>query len=242
MKSLVKPSILVVEDDASLAAVLVSTLQMHGFEITHAAKASNALALLEQCQLDLILLDLGLPDMNGIEVIPRIRAWSQMPIIVLSARGHENDKVTALNLGADDYLTKPFGTGELLARIRVALRHRDQRNESRPEQPVLRCGALEIHLARHEVHRDHHRIILTPTEYDLLVCLAHRQGQVVTHKQILKTVWGSTANTHQSDSLRVFIRTLRKKIEPDPARPTYLITEVGIGYRLTEPGMMPAGP
>ena len=234
MKPLVKIRILLVEDDASLSAVLMSTLQIHGFEISHASSASNTLLLLEQQKVDLILLDLGLPDMDGIEVIPRIRSWSQMPIIVLSARGHEDDKVRALNLGADDYLTKPFGTSELLARIRVALRHQEQWNEPSPEQPVLRCGALEIHLARHEVHKDNQRIPLTPTEYDLLVCLARRQGQVVTHHQILKSVWGSGAATHHSDSLRVFIRTLRKKIEPNPARPTYLVTEIGVGYRLID--------
>jgi two-component system KDP operon response regulator KdpE len=179
---------------------------------------------------ELILLDLGLPDCDGLDLTRRMREWTRVPIIVISARGREDDKVEALDAGADDYLTKPFGMGELLARMRVALRHARQA-QTQDALQVIELGNLRIDLARREVLQDGHEIHLTPTEYKLLTLLARHAGKVLTHRQILKEVWGPAygAQTHY---VRVHMAELRKKIEGDPARPTLIITEPGVGYRM----------
>lgn len=179
-------------------------------------------------RLDVIILDMGLPDEDGLDVIRRIREWSQIPIIVLSVRGREADKIEALDRGADDYVTKPFGMGELLARIRAALRHRLQ---SEVEEPVFRSGGLTVDLARRVVSVDGREVKLTPKEYDLLHALVIHAGKVLTHQQLLREVWGP-AYVNQPHYLRVYIGQLRQKIEPDPAQPRYILTEPGVGYRL----------
>jgi len=178
-----------------------------------------------------ILLDLGLPDGDGLELVRTVREWCAAPVIVLSAREREDDKVTALDAGADDYLTKPFGTSELLARIRVALRH--ARGQRTAGDPVLAIGPIAIDLARHEVHVDGKQIHLTPIEFRLLALLARHAGKVLTHRQLLHEVWGprSTQHTHY---LRVHMAALRRKVEADPARPRWLATEAGVGYRLRD--------
>ena len=180
----------------------------------------------------MILLDLGLPDIDGIEVTRRIREWSATPIIVISARGREQDKIDALDAGADDYLTKPFSVGELLARIRVALRHRAHVGGEETE-PVFEAAGLRVDLGRREVSVDGREVHLTPTEYNLLAALVRHAGRVVTQRQLLKDVWGINA-VSQSHTLRVYMAQLRHKIEADPARPRLLTTEPGVGYRLRD--------
>lgn len=176
---------------------------------------------------DLIVLDLGLPDVTGMEVLDHIRQWSQVPIIILTAQDQEQDKVTALDCGADDYVTKPFGMGEFMARLRVALRH----IAKTPEEPVLKLGNLLIDLSQRSVALNEEKIKLTPTEYDLLKELALNAGRVMTHRHLLKQVWGGSEYESDSHYLRVYIGHLRKKIEEDPTRPKYILTEPGIGYR-----------
>ena len=176
---------------------------------------------------DIIILDLGLPDMEGTEVTRRIREWSEVPIIILSVREQENDKIAALDAGADDYLTKPFGTGELMARIRAALRHSARKDN----EPVIEIDQLRIDLERRQVMMADHEISLTPTEYDILRLLAQNLGKVLTHRQLLQSVWGYSSE-EDLHLLRVNISNLRHKIEPDPSRPHYIRTEAGVGYRL----------
>ncbi len=177
---------------------------------------------------ELVLLDLGLPDMDGLEVIHRLREWSTVPIIVVSVRGQEAEKIEALDGGADDYVTKPFGMGELLARLRAALRHRLQ---AEVEEPVFRTGGLTVDLLRRVVTVDGQEVKLTPKEYDLLRLLVTHAGKVITHQQLLREVWGP-GSVYETHYLRVYIGQLRQKLEPDPARPHYLLTESGVGYRL----------
>lgn len=227
------PLVLVVEDEPPMQRFLQASLGSHGYRVLGAATAAQAIQLATANNPDLLLLDLGLPDADGIDLTRQIRGWSDVPIIVLSARGREDDKVAALDAGADDYLTKPFGTRELLARIRVALRHVEHRGAAN-EPPVLGLAAgVRIDLARREVTRDGVPIHLTPTEYKLLVFLAHHAGRVLTHRQILKEVWGA-AYVAQSHYVRVHVAELRKKIELDPARPKLIETEPGVGYRLRD--------
>jgi two-component system KDP operon response regulator KdpE len=180
----------------------------------------------------LLLLDLGLPDGDGVDLVRSLREWSQIPIIVISARGREADKVIALDAGADDYLTKPFGVGELLARIRVALRHARAAGAG-PADPVIEIGPLRIDEARHEVTMAGETVHLTPIEFKLLARLAHHAGKVLTHRQLLRDVWGPRA-ADQTHYLRVHMAALRRKLERDPARPHWLVTEPGVGYRLRE--------
>ena len=225
-----EPQILIVEDEAAMQRFLQTTLRAHGFAVLDAATAKAAMVLVTTHTPDLILLDLGLPDGDGLELVKQIRGWSQVPILVVSARGREADKVEALDLGADDYLTKPFGTRELLARIRVALRHRVQ---TTAETPILQLAHVEIDQARREVKREGQIVHLTPTEYKLLVLLATHAGKVLTHRQILQQVWGP-AYAAQTHYVRVQMAELRKKIELDPARPQLILTEPGIGYRLRD--------
>lgn len=219
--------ILVIDDEPQIRKLLKVTLQAHRYEISDAATGEEGVALASVSPPDLIILDLGLPDMGGLEVLKRIREWSAIPIIVLTAKDREEDKIVALDSGADDYVTKPFGMGELVARIRVALRH----VAKTVYEPVLKFGRLEIDLAQRLVELDGERVKLTPTEYDLLKVLASNAGKVITQRQLLQQVWGSHYNESDSHYLRVYIGHLRKKLEEDSTRPKYILTEPGIGYR-----------
>ncbi|MCC6641723.1 MAG: response regulator [Deltaproteobacteria bacterium] len=225
------PVVLLVEDEAPMRRLLRLSLAAHGFRVIEAQTGALGLSLAASHNPDVLLLDLGLPDGDGIDVVRRLREWSRTPVIVLSARGREDDKVAALDAGADDYLTKPFGVGELLARVRVALRHGAAATPS--GESALETPGLRIDLARREVTVDGREVALTPTEYRILVLLAHNAGRVLTHRQILKEVWGQ-AHVGQSHTVRVHVAELRKKIEADPARPRRLITEPGVGYRLRD--------
>jgi two-component system KDP operon response regulator KdpE len=219
--------ILVIDDEPQIQKLLRVTLQAQGFEIVAASSGEEGILQATMVRPDLIVLDLGLPDIPGMEVLHRIREWTQIPIVVLTAKDREEDKITALDSGADDYVTKPFGMGELLARIRVALRH----NAKSEDEPILDFGRLVIDLSVRIVELDDEKIKLTPTEYELLKILATNAGRVMTHKQLLQQVWGGHQYDTDSHYLRVYIGHLRKKIEADPARPNFIITEPGIGYR-----------
>ena len=221
------PRILVVDDEIAIQRFLKTVLAAEEFSLHLAENGHGALAAAATVKPDLILLDLGLPDMDGIEVIRRIREWSPVPIIVLSVREREDDKVQALDAGADDYLTKPFGIGELLARIRASLR----RVVQQVPEPVYRVDELEVDLERRRVTVRNEEVQLTPTEYDLLRLLVTHAGKVLTHSQILRQLWG-VAYVEQPHVLRVNISNLRRKIESDPSRPRYITTEPGVGYRL----------
>lgn len=224
------PLVLVVEDEPPMRKFIRASLTSHGYRLLEADRASEALMLATSHNPELILLDLGLPDADGIELTRQIREWSQVPIIVISARGREDDKVAALDAGADDYLTKPFGVNELLARMRVAQRHAV--GAAAPE-PVFELGELRIDFARREVTRAGEPMHLTPIEYKLLGLFARHAGKVLTHRQILKEVWGP-AHASQTHYVRVHMAELRKKIELDPSRPKLLVTEPGVGYRLRD--------
>ncbi|MBK7151487.1 MAG: response regulator [Sandaracinaceae bacterium] len=224
--------VLVVEDEPQMRRFIRASLRSHGYRVIEAERASEALMLITSQNPELVLLDLGLPDGDGIDVTKQVREWSAVPIIVISARGREDDKVAALDAGADDYLTKPFGVNELLARMRVALRHAQTVGASPPLQ-VLEFDGLTIDLARREVSRGAEPIHLTPIEYKLLVLFAHHAGKVLTHRHILKEVWGPAYAT-QTHYVRVHMAELRKKVEVDPTRPRLLITEPGVGYRLRD--------
>ncbi len=225
------PLLLVVEDEPQVRRFLRASLGAHGFRLVEAESAREAVQLATSHNPEIILLDLGLPDGDGIALTRELREWTRVPIIVISARGRETDKVEALDAGADDYLTKPFGVNELLARIRVALRHAQQ--TAATATPIVEAGPLRIDLARREVTLDGHAVHLTPIEYRLLALLAQHAGKVLTHRQILKEVWGP-AHASESHYLRVYMAQLRRKIEADPARPRLLVTEQGVGYRLRE--------
>ncbi|MDP3478777.1 MAG: response regulator [Desulfoprunum sp.] len=220
------PRILIVDDEPAIQRFLKTALSNGEFSLSQAENGHAALATAVATKPDVILLDLGLPDMDGVEVIDRIRQWSQVPIIVLSVRDRETDKVRALDSGADDYLTKPFGVGELLARIRVMLR----RSLQQTPEPVYRIDELEVDLARRLVLLRGEEISLTPTEYDVLRLFVINAGKVLTHRQILKQIWGS-AYLEQPHILRVNVSNLRHKLETDASRPRYILTESGVGYR-----------
>ena len=226
--------VLVVEDEPQMRRFLRATLTAHGYRQLEAGTAAEALLLASRHNPELVLLDLGLPDGDGLDVTRKLREWSQLPIIVLSARGREDDKIEALDAGADDYLTKPFGAGELLARIRVALRHAQSRSGAADVQ-ALELGALRIDFTRREVTRDGQEVHLTPIEYKLLALLAHNAGRVLTHRQILEHVWGQ-GHADQTHYVRVHMAELRRKVEADPTRPKLLVTEPGVGYRLRDRG------
>ena len=221
------PRILVVDDELPIQRFLRTALDTGEFSLHQAEDGHSALAAAVATRPDIILLDLGLPDIDGVEVIRRIREWSQVPIIVLSVREREDDKVKALDAGADDYLTKPFGVGELLARIRAALR----RSLLEAPEPLYRREGLEVDLTRRRVQVAGEEVQLTPTEYELLRLLVTHAGKVLTHSQILRQIWG-VAYMEQPHVLRVNISNLRRKIEKDPSRPRYILTEPGVGYRL----------
>ena len=220
----------VIEDDAQIRRFLKATFEENGFKYVEADTAKKGLIQCETQMPDLIIVDLGLPDMDGLEVIERVREWTKVPIVVLSARGQEKDKVTALDSGADDYLTKPFGVDELMARIRVALRH-SARTESAEGETIFRHKGLEVDLAKRVVSVSGKEVHLTPIEYRLLATLVKHAGKVLTHKQLLLEVWGPNAEL-EHQYVRVYMNQLRHKLEPEPARPKYLVTETGVGYRL----------
>jgi two-component system, OmpR family, KDP operon response regulator KdpE len=226
------PVILLIEDDAQIRRFLRASLVTQGYELIEAETGREGLAAAASRVPDIVLLDLGLPDMEGLEVIKQLRAWSGVPIIVLSARGQERDKVANLDAGADDYLTKPFGVGELLARMRVALRKFLSTEESQPE-PAYSLGKIKVDFERRLVFRGQEEVHLTPIEYKLLAVLIRHRGKVVTHRQLLEEVWGRSY-TEQNPYLRIFILNLRRKLEADPTRPQFLLTEPGVGYRLRE--------
>jgi len=224
----VAPTVLVIEDEPQMRRFLKTSLESHGYQLVEAVTAREGLAQASGRNPDVILLDLGLPDLDGIELTRRVREWSQVPIIVISARGREQDKIAALDAGADDYLTKPFGMGELLARLRVALRRAATADDG---QPVFVVDALRVDLAARRVFRGDTEIHLTPIEYKLLTTLVRHAGRVLTHRQLLKDVWGPNAVDH-THYVRVYMTQLRHKLEDDPSRPKLLLTEPGVGYRL----------
>jgi two-component system KDP operon response regulator KdpE len=226
----VGPLVLLVEDELSMRKFLRASLTAHGFRLVEATTAREGLALATSHNPEVILLDLGLPDEDGIELTRKLRAWSRVPIIVISARGREDDKVLALDAGADDYVTKPFGVNELLARVRVALRHAQAAQVS-SASTIVDLGGLQIDLERRRVLVDEQEVHLTPIEYRLLTLLARQAGKVLTHRHMLKEIWGAH-HMEQTHYLRVRMAELRKKIERDPARPEWLLTEPGVGYRL----------
>ena len=222
------PLILLVEDEPQMRRFLRVALEGSGYRYLEASTGEEGLAMAVQHRPDVILLDLGLPDMDGLDLMTRVREWSQTPVIVISARGQETDKIGALDVGADDYLTKPFGTGELLARIRVALRHADP---GAVEDPMFILGRWRVDLAKRQILIDGKEVHLTPLEYGLFTTLIRHAGKVVTQRQLLKEVWGGVAGA-QPLYLRVYMAQLRHKLEEDPSRPRYLRTEPGVGYRL----------
>ena len=222
------PHILVIDDEPQIVRALRTVLTHKRFEVSTASRGEDGLALAATKPPDVVILDLGLPDMDGLEICARLREWTQVPIIVLSVRDTEAEKVAALDQGADDYLTKPFGIDELLARVRVALRHHAL-NRGSPT-PVVKAGLLEIDLAGHRVTRDGLEVKLTATEFKLLAYLASHAGRVLTHQAILTHVWGALEVSH-TEYLRVYIRQLRKKLEADQDHPQIIVTEAGVGYR-----------
>lgn len=226
------PKVLVIEDEPPIRKFLRISLDSHGYQVTETGTAATGLGHAIAEPPDAVILDLGLPDQDGLEVISRLREWSRVPIIVLSARGREADKVAALDAGADDYLTKPFGVGELLARLRVALRH-SATAASPALESVFQVGELKVDLTRREVSIGPRAIHLTPTEYRLLIVLVTHAGKVVTHRQLLKEVWGPDS-VYENQYLRVYMGQLRRKLEEDATRPRYLKTESGVGYRLMD--------
>lgn len=219
--------VLVVDDEKQIRRMLKAALEGHGYDIAEAATGQQGLSQTAIFHPDLIVLDLGLPDFDGVEVIQRLREWTQIPIIVLSVREHEDDKIKALDAGADDYVTKPFSMGELLARLRASLR----RTAGSEDTPLLTFGELSVDLARRYVTIRGEEVKLTPTEYEVLKYLAQQAGRVVTHRQLLKAIWGSNYQ-EESQYLRVYVGQLRRKIEADPSQPAIIITEPGVGYRL----------
>jgi two-component system KDP operon response regulator KdpE len=222
--------VLVVEDEPQVLRFLRASLGAHGYRLVEATTGQQALVEAATRLPDIVLLDLGLPDLDGVEVARRLREWSAVPVIVLSARGQENDKILALDAGADDYLTKPFGVGELLARMRVALRHADRVAAGLGES-ALETGDLRVDLAARRVFVRGEEVRLTRTEFNLLATLVRHAGKVLTHRQLLQEVWGP-GSAGESHYLRVYMGQLRHKLEEDAARPRYLVTETGVGYRL----------
>ena len=227
------PLVLVVEDEAPLRKFIRASLCSHEYRIVEADHASQVATLVTSHNPALVLMDLGLPDGDGIELTKDLREWSRVPVIIISARGREDDKVAALDAGADDYLTKPFGVNELLARMRVALRHSEGTGTSEA-LPLLEFGELKINLANRVVTRRDTELHLTPIEYKLLTLFAKNAGKVLTYKYIFGAIWGPT-NAAQSHNVRVHMAELRRKVEPDAAEPSLFITEAGVGYRLREP-------
>lgn len=224
-----RPVLLIVEDELAIRRFLRTALRPQPYTLVEAATGTEALLRAQQERPDLILLDLGLPDLDGLEVLARLREWTQVPVIILSARGQEADKVRGLDAGADDYLAKPFSVPELLARLRVALRHASRGGGT--ADPVFTAGSLSVDLAAHRVRRDGQEIRLTPQQFRVLAVLVRHAGRVVTQQQLIREVWGEASDA-TPDSVRIALHGLRHRLEPDPVRPRWLRTEPGIGYRL----------
>jgi len=222
------PAIVLIEDEPQIRRFLRASLASQGYRLYEAASGEDGLVEAATRQPDVVIIDLGLPDLDGLDVIRRIREWSRVPIIVLSARGQERDKVAALDAGADDYVSKPFGVGELQARLRVALRHAAAGDSG---EPTFTVGGLRVDQVKRQVQVDGKDVHCTPIEYRLLTTLVRHAGRVLSHRQLLKEVWGP-AQTEQAHYLRVYMAQLRRKLEHDPARPRYILTEPGVGYRL----------
>ncbi|MBA4032450.1 MAG: DNA-binding response regulator [Planctomyces sp.] len=220
--------ILVIEDETPIRRFLRASLQSEGYRVDEAASGDEGLKLAIRQPPDVVILDLGLPDMDGQDVLQRLREWYTAPIIILSARDQEPQKIKALDLGADDYITKPFGVGELLARLRTALRHSHRVG---PEETTVVLGDLRIDLAARLVHRGEEEVHLTPLEYKLFTTMIKHAGKVLTHRFLLREVWGPL-DSQENHYLRVFVASLRRKLEADPARPRHILTEQGVGYRL----------
>lgn len=227
--------VLIVDDEVQIRRFLRTGFELNGYTVHEAGTGTEAIRTATLQPIDLVITDLALPDIDGSEVVERIRSWSSVPIIVLSVRANETEKVKLLELGADDYIVKPFGMAELMARVRVAMR-RQMRAAS--GEPVVKVGPLSINLATRTVTLNDERLTLTPKEYRLLQVLAQHAGNVVTHQHLLKEVWG-TVHVHDTHYLRIFVRKLRQKIEPDPNIPRILLTELGVGYRLAQSGGEP---
>ena len=229
----VKPLILVIEDEEAIQNFIATVLGSNGYRVVKAGSGQEGLSLILSHAPDVVLLDLGLPDMDGLEVLKSVRTRSRVPVVVVSARGHEQEKVEALDLGADDYIVKPFGTSELMARIRTALRHSlTAPDGSTSAEDKLTVGKLEIDFTKRRVTLDGQTIHLTPIEYRILALLARNSGKVLTHDSIIREVWGSF--TDESHALRVNMANIRRKIESNPGSPQYILTEVGVGYRMVE--------
>jgi two-component system KDP operon response regulator KdpE len=224
-----KPTVLVVDDEVQIRRLLRVTLEANGYRVVEASTGQEGIIEAAQRRPDVVILDLGLPDIDGVTVLKRLREWSRVPVVVLSVRDRENDKIAALDNGADDYVTKPFGTGELLARLRVAQRHA----QPSPEITVFRSGHLEVDFTSRLVKLKGEEVKLTATEYSLLRLLVQHSGKVLTHRQILREVWGPNY-VEQTHYLRVYMAHLREKLELTPSQPQLLITEPGVGYRLVE--------
>lgn len=222
------PVIVVIDDEAQIRRLLRISLEAYGYRVHDAPTAGEGLAEVTKVQPDLVILDLGLPDMDGIEALKKIRSRSSIPVIVLTVRDSEDDKIALLDAGADDYITKPFGTGELLARLRASLRRRAVNSED----GIIATGDIVIDLTRRTVERDGAEVKLTPTEYSLLRLLAVNAGKVVTQNQILGEMWGASPSSVDPSYLRVYVLQLRRKLEDDPSQPKLIITEPGVGYRL----------
>ena len=220
------------EDDKAIRNLITTTLETQGYGFHVADTGQKAILEAVSYQPDIIILDLGLPDMDGVEIITKVRSWSNNPIIVVSARSEDKDKIKALDAGADDYLTKPFSIDELLARIRVAFRKMNYDNSGAKEEPVFVNGGLKIDYSANTVYVDEEEVHLTPMEYRLLCLLAKNVGKVLTHNYILDKIWVNVLVDRDTQSLRVFMATLRKKIEKDPSEPKYIQTHIGVGYRL----------
>lgn len=227
----VKPLVLVIDDEAQIRRLLRVSLEAHDYQVVEAATGQEGILEAAQRRPEVVVLDLGLPDMDGVAVLKRIREWSRVPVVVLSVKDREEDKIAALDHGADDYVTKPFSAGELLARLRVAQRHA----QPAQEMTVFRSGPLEIDLTGRVVKFQGAEVRLTATEYALLRLFARHAGRVLTHQQLLREVWGPNA-TEQTQYLRVYMAHLREKLEVDPSQPELFITEPGVGYRLMEKG------
>lgn len=221
--------ILIVDDEPQIRRFLRASLTAHEYVVVEADTAANAIRILTVEKPELVILDLGLPDMDGLEVISRVREWSQVPILVLSIRADESDKIEALDRGADDYITKPFSMGELMARMRAALRHRQQAEGD--SKPVVALGDITVDLSKRLVTRKGQPIKLSKKEYELLRVLVSHPGKVMTHQQLLREIWGE-AYVEETQYLRVYVGQLRQKLEPDPSRPHLIVTESGVGYRL----------
>ena len=222
-----KPTALVIDDEIQIRRLLRVCLEANGYRVNEAATGHEGILQAAQRAPDLVILDLGLPDLDGVSVLRRLREWSKVPVLVLSVRDREEDKIAALDHGADDYLTKPFGTGELLARLRVAQRHAIPSQEIQ----VFQSGKLEVDLAARLVRLEGKDVKLTATEYSLLRLFVQHAGRVLTHRQILREVWGPNYEG-QTHYLRVYVAHLREKLEPDPSKPRLIVTEPGVGYRL----------